>query len=189
MSDIVKASGKKDTGPKGQGKQKVEQYSETSDAFVNLIHKKLRNKNKKIEKIEITEQKIKNKEVEVNQEQKDMVASKAGILAEMKELEGIIAMYKEAFPDNPALTGAGQKKAKKPAPKEEKKEEAVQQPAEPQVNVEKIVRDAFLLVSDLMFLHQINANQKLDITTPKVKEALEILKCAATKQGSWGTQR
>jgi hypothetical protein len=33
----------------------VEQYAETSDPFVNLIYKKLRNKNKKLQKIAETE--------------------------------------------------------------------------------------------------------------------------------------
>ena len=66
MSD-TKPSGKKDTT--GQAKKpKPEKYADTSDAFVNLIYKKLRNKNKKIDKIEAVEQKAKNKEIEINQE-------------------------------------------------------------------------------------------------------------------------
>jgi hypothetical protein len=40
-----------------------------------------------------------------------MISSKPGILEEMKELEAIILMYKEAFPDNPAF--ATGKKGKK----------------------------------------------------------------------------
>lgn len=40
-----------------------------------------------------------------------MLNSKDGILEEMKELEGVIKMYQEAFPDNPAF--AVGKKAKK----------------------------------------------------------------------------
>jgi hypothetical protein len=45
-----------------------------------------------------------------------MVNSKDQLLEEMKELEGIISMYREAFPDNPVLQsiGKGGKKAKKP---------------------------------------------------------------------------
>ena len=45
-----------------------------------------------------------------------MVNSKDGLLAEMKEQEGILNMYKEAFPDNPAFAVTGKKKKKQPAP-------------------------------------------------------------------------
>jgi hypothetical protein len=39
-----------------------------------------------------------------------MLQSKVGINAEMADLEGILAMYKEAFPDNPAFAKGGKKK-------------------------------------------------------------------------------
>lgn len=43
-----------------------------------------------------------------------MINSKGATLAEMKDLENIIAMYKEAFPDNPVFaTGAKKKDIKK----------------------------------------------------------------------------
>jgi hypothetical protein len=43
-----------------------------------------------------------------------MINSKTSIQEEMKELEGVIAMYKEAFPDNPVFaTGAKKKETKK----------------------------------------------------------------------------
>jgi len=45
-----------------------------------------------------------------------MLASKDGLIAEMKDLESIISMYKEAFPDNPAFAQMGKKKKpRKPA--------------------------------------------------------------------------
>ena len=86
-----------------------------------MIYKKLRNKKKKLEKIEQTVQKIKNKEIVPNQEQQDMVNSKGGIEKEMQEQEAILAQYKEAFPDNPAFA-KGKKKQKKAA-KEQSKEQ------------------------------------------------------------------
>ena len=56
-----------------------------------MIYKKLRNKKKKLEKIEQTVQKIKSKEIVPNQEQQDMVNSKGGIEKEMQEQEAILA--------------------------------------------------------------------------------------------------
>jgi hypothetical protein len=51
-----------------------------------------------------------------------MIASKDGLQAEMKDLESIIAMYKEAFPDNPAFaTGAKKKELLKKQQLEEEK--------------------------------------------------------------------
>jgi hypothetical protein len=44
-----------------------------------------------------------------------MINSKGQLVEEMKELEGIILMYKEAFPDNPAFA-QGKKKDKKAKP-------------------------------------------------------------------------
>ena len=81
-----------------------------------MIYKKLRNKKKKLDKIEATEQKIKAGEIKPNQEQADMIQSKTGILKEMAENEAIIQMYKEAFPDNPAFAQGGKKKKKQPKP-------------------------------------------------------------------------
>lgn len=51
-----------------------------------------------------------------NAEQTGMLNSKGGLLEEMKELEGTIAMYKEAFPDNPVFATGGKKKDLKKKP-------------------------------------------------------------------------
>jgi hypothetical protein len=50
-----------------------------------------------------------------------MINSREVLVAEMKDLEGIIAMYKEAFPDNPAFAKGDkkQKQGKKAAGKQE----------------------------------------------------------------------
>lgn len=89
---------KKDTKAK-----QIEQWADTSDNFVNLIYKKLRNKNKKLDKIEQTQDKIRKGEIKPNEEQKEMLTQKETIKQEMKDLEKIITMYKQAFPDNPAF--------------------------------------------------------------------------------------
>jgi hypothetical protein len=44
-----------------------------------------------------------------------MISSKTLLVEESKELEGVILMYKEAFPDNPAFA-VGKKKDKKSKP-------------------------------------------------------------------------
>ena len=81
---------------------------------MNVIYKKLRNKKKKLDKIKETEDKVKKGELQPNQEQKDMMGSKGKLLEEMKDLQGIITMYQEAFPDNPIWSQTGKKdKSKK----------------------------------------------------------------------------
>ena len=60
---------------------------------MNLIYKKLRNKNKKLDKIKETEKKVKSGEIKPNQEQLEMISSKALLLEEMKDLQGIINLY------------------------------------------------------------------------------------------------
>jgi|LauGreDrversion4_2_1035121.scaffolds.fasta_scaffold250172_1 gas vesicle protein len=56
----AKKQQKKDIGPK------IEQWADTKDPFVNNLYKRLRNTQKKINKIAEVEQKIKAKEIEPN---------------------------------------------------------------------------------------------------------------------------
>ena len=67
-------------------KDTTEQWKDTSDLFVNLIFKKLRNKNKKLDKIKQTKDKISKGEIKANQEQLDMLKSQEDIRTEMKDL-------------------------------------------------------------------------------------------------------
>lgn len=60
---------------------------------MNAIYRKLRNKKKKLDKIKETDDKIKKGEIKPNQEQLDMLSSRAGILQEMEENKAIIKMY------------------------------------------------------------------------------------------------
>lgn len=118
MTDAQKPQTKKDVTAVVKA---VEQYAETKDPFVNQIYKKLRNKKKKLDKILETETKVKKGELQPNQEQKDMIASKAGLVEEMKELDGIIQMYKDSFPDNPVWSQipSKEKGKKKAAPQQQ----------------------------------------------------------------------
>jgi len=50
-----------------------------------------------------------------------MIKSKAGLLEEMKELDGIIQMYKDAFPENPIWTQTTTKDKKPKKVAEEQK--------------------------------------------------------------------
>ena len=113
---------------KEQQAPKVELYADTTDPFINLIYKKLRNKNKKLMKIKETEVKAKSGEIKITPEQQQMIASKAGLVAEMEELQGNINMYQEAFPENPVFTGGAKKKAGKQV-KAVSKEEVQEIPA------------------------------------------------------------
>ena len=91
---------------------KVELYADTTDAFVNLIHKKLRNKKKKLEKVQQLEAKVLAKEIKPNGDQLGMLSTKDGLKQEMDELEDIKSMYKSAFPENPVWAQLSKKKKK-----------------------------------------------------------------------------
>ena len=96
MLDSANTKGKKDTpaADKKQLKEKADKWADTSDSFVNLIYKKLKNKNKKLDKIKETEDKITKKEITPNQEQLEKIQNKQQLTDEMKELEGTLKMYK-----------------------------------------------------------------------------------------------
>jgi ribosomal protein S17 len=66
---------------------------------VNVIYKKLRSKKKKLDKIKDTEDKAKKGDAVLTQEQLEMIKNKNAIVEEMNELQNIIKMYQEAFPD------------------------------------------------------------------------------------------
>ena len=131
---------------------KIEQWADTADAFVNLIYKKLRNKNKKLEKIQQTVEKIKKAELKPNQEQLEMINSKEGLVTEMKDLQGILKMYEKAFPDNPVWSKKKGKKAQKEEqPKAEAEPEKEIQP-EKTLDVSQIVSETLSLASDTLAL-------------------------------------
>lgn len=60
----------------------------------------------------MTSQKIKKGEIKPNEDQKQLLEKKDFIVKDMKDLEKTIAMYKEAFPDNPAFSNDKKKKDK-----------------------------------------------------------------------------
>lgn len=66
---------------------------------MNVIYKKLRSKKKKLDKIKDTEDKAKKGDAVLTQEQLEMIKNKNAIVEEMNELQNIIKMYQEAFPD------------------------------------------------------------------------------------------
>jgi hypothetical protein len=133
---------------------------------VNLIYKKLRKWSKKLDKIGATEQKVKDGEIQANQEQLDMIASKAEAVKEMKEQEAILALYKEAFPDNPAFKKNSKKqKAKKEEVKHEAKQESPKK-EKPQVDVNKHIQDALSCVADLVALHGTHKSLHKNFSAP-----------------------
>ena len=69
------------------GEDKLEKQD--FDAIEANILKKLRNKKKKFDKIVQTEIKIKNKEIEPTEDQKEMIASKDKVEAQIQELSDI----------------------------------------------------------------------------------------------------
>ena len=63
------------------------------NAFARELQKKIRNKQKKLENIVTLEQKVKSKEIVANEEQKNKIASKASIEAEIAEVKSYLDLY------------------------------------------------------------------------------------------------
>ena len=189
MSEITTAAAvskkqKKDT-------LKIEQWAETKDPYVNQLYKRLRNNQKKINKINEVEQKIKAKEIQPNQEQLDMVSRKDKVKAEMDEVLGYLKIYQEAFPDNPAFAvGAGKKKAAKAEPVAVE-EPVVAVPAEPALDAHKIVEDALSFVADTVILGTLSGahTHALQCTNQQLKDSLTYVISAwndlTVGTGSW----
>ena len=97
-SQVAQKKQKKDTGVK------IEQWADTPDRFVNLIYKKLRNIQKKLNQIIEVETKIKAKEITPTPDQLEKVARKDKFKAEMDDVLSYLKMYQEANPDSLAFT-------------------------------------------------------------------------------------
>lgn len=64
------------------------------------MHRKLKTKNKKLEKIIATEKRVKSGDLaNPTEEQLVMLSGKDALKADMASLEETLAMYKEAFPN------------------------------------------------------------------------------------------
>lgn len=111
-----------------------------------------------------------------------MINSKDQLLAEMKDLEGIVAMYKEAFPDNPAFAVGGKKKKDTKKGPAKQPEQVVTTPvvqqilveATPQVDVSKVVEDALKVVADAIIMANVQNQygEPLPGVTPNISDAL-----------------
>jgi len=101
-----------------QQKKNASNGANDQDANVNLfareLQKKIRNKQKKIEKIVELEQKVKSKEIVANAEQKQKIASKPDVEAEIAEVKG----YLDLFVISQAENAAADNKQKKQHTKE-----------------------------------------------------------------------
>lgn len=68
-------------------------YTTTDDIFLTTKGKALRNKQKTLDKIFETEKQIKKSEIVPTDAQKEMVARKDALKAEMKEIKELIDLY------------------------------------------------------------------------------------------------
>lgn len=62
-------------------------------AFEREMQKKIRNKLKKLEKIQELEVKVKRKEIVPNEEQLEKLASKGSVQAEIDDVKGYLTLY------------------------------------------------------------------------------------------------
>lgn len=67
---------------------------ESNDPFERELQKKIRNKNKKLDKIHELEKKVKKKEIVANDEQKEKIESKQGLVAEIAEVQAYLDLFK-----------------------------------------------------------------------------------------------
>lgn len=73
----------------------------------------MKNKKKKLIKIAQYEQRDKNKEFQLNEETKAMVLKKDQFVKEVEDLEKVLAMYNEAYPEQTAPQTKKNQKSKK----------------------------------------------------------------------------
>ncbi len=137
----------------------LEQWAETKDPFVNQLYKRLRNSQKKINKIKEVEQKIKQKEIQPTQDQLEMVQTQEKVKAQMDEVLSYLNLYKESFPENAAFAS----KKKGGASATAKAEEPAKTAEVPAVDVSKIVEDSLGLVADAVIFAILNGEQGVEL--------------------------
>lgn len=74
-------------------------YTTTDDVFLVTKGKVLRNKQKTLDKIHETERSIKKGEITATDTQKEMIARKDALKAEMKEIRELIELYIQSNPN------------------------------------------------------------------------------------------
>jgi hypothetical protein len=74
-------------------------FSTTEDLFISTKGRELRNKQKKLDKIVALEKQVKKGEGEINDTQKEMVASKQVLKTEVAELESLVELYVKSNPN------------------------------------------------------------------------------------------
>lgn len=74
-------------------------FSEIDDLFISTKGKKLRNLQKKLDKIKEQEKLLKGGQIQTNPDLEKKLASKPEIQAEIKELNELIDLYKKSNPD------------------------------------------------------------------------------------------
>lgn len=70
--------------------------AESSDPFEKELLKRIRNKNKKLEKIVELEKKVKKREIVANEEQLEKIGSKMGVEGEIAEIQAYLDLYKQS---------------------------------------------------------------------------------------------
>lgn len=118
-------------------------FSTTEDLFISTKGRELRNKQKRLDKTNEAEKAIRKGECTPTEAQKEMVAGKAALAQEVKDLENLIELYVKSNPHY--------------VKKEEKKAE------EPLVIIEKVVDEksihhAFKLMANLFLIKNIVAS-------------------------------
>lgn len=106
-----------------------------------------------------------------------MLGKKDKLVKDMKELDDIIKMYQQAFPDNPAFQASGKKKDKQKKQQEEVQKAEITAPKEPQVDIDKVVEDAISLVADSVILASLNTHFGEDLpgANQNILDALSFL--------------
>lgn len=93
------AAAAKTNKPKGKGKGPQLAFSELDDLFLTTKGRSLRNLQKKLDKIKEQEKLVRKGEIQANADMEQKFASKAGIQAEIKELQELIDLYMKSNPD------------------------------------------------------------------------------------------
>lgn len=108
-------------------------FSTTTDLFISTKGRELRNKQKKLDKIIQTEKAIKKNEIQPTDTQKEMVATKPAVQADIKQVQELVELYIQS---NPGYARVNE-------PEVKKVEEA------PKVDVQAQIEHSFYLMTQM----------------------------------------
>lgn len=133
--------------------------------FIELVNKKIRKANKKMQRIVALKAQIKEKHASINEDQKILLASEEGTTTLLKELEDLRSQMLKLAKESPQPAEAPKKKEKEKKKKETKKEKVRAISSDFYTTLKKI-RALFIEYFYRFLSCLLNVDVDIDISTP-----------------------